>query len=419
MLLRPIVWTPEGTIRFLDQRLLPGREVWVECRDFHSLLSAIRDMAVRGAPALGIASAMGLALGARDLPEDDRERFEAGFFCLVEALKQTRPTARNLFWAVERMSALVREERHLSLPRLKERLQEEAQALAEEDLKANQALGEWGQSLLPQRARVLTHCNAGALATGGHGTALGVIRSAWKAGKEILVYVTETRPLLQGSRLTAWELAREGIPLLLITDSMAGYFMARGEIDLVLVGADRIAANGDTANKIGTYTLAVLAYTHGIPFYVAAPLSTFDPERKDGSEIPIEHRDEEEVKSLGGQQLAPEGVKAANPAFDVTPSAYISAFITERGILHSPFPEAIAEALGGPSRDVERPQSQRKGAASGEWTEGPPGGVPPAYLGETGPPDSRPGRIPGKGEDPGGGSPMSHRPGGATGSASA
>ncbi|MDH7500799.1 MAG: S-methyl-5-thioribose-1-phosphate isomerase, partial [candidate division NC10 bacterium] len=349
----PIEWTAEGTLRLLDQRLLPNKEVWVECPDFPSVLSAIREMLIRGAPALGIAAAMGLALGARGLPDSSYQAFLAGFASLSQAMGGTRPTARNLFWAIDRMARVVRESRELAVPQIKERLIREALAIAEEDVRVNRALSEFGKALLPRGARILTHCNAGALATGGHGTALGVIRSAFAEGNQILVYVDETRPYLQGSRLTAWELVEDQIPMVLITDSMAGYFMARGEIDLVLVGADRIAANGDTANKIGTYSLAILSWAHRIPFYVAAPLSTFDPTQRSGQQIPIEYRGEEEVKCFQGFPVAPAQARAANPAFDITPGAYINCFITEVGILHPPYEESKERALRGPRRSAK------------------------------------------------------------------
>jgi methylthioribose-1-phosphate isomerase len=288
---------------------------------------------------------MGLALGARRLPERDYEVFRAGFDSLAQAMGKTRPTARNLFWAIEEMLRVVREGHRLPVPQLKERLVEEALGIAERDLRANLALSEEGKSLIPKEAKILTHCNAGALATGGHGTALGVIRSAFAEGKQILVYVDETRPCLQGSRLTAWELTRDQIPFLLITDNMAGYFMGKEEIDLVLVGADRIAANGDTANKIGTYSLAVLARAHGIPFYVAAPLSTFDPSKPSGAEIPIEYRGEEEIRCFQGFPVAPAESRVANPAFDVTPGHYVSCFITEGGLLRPPYADSISKVL--------------------------------------------------------------------------
>ena len=346
MPLKPIEWTAEATIRLLDQRMLPHQEVWVECRDFPSVLSAIRDMLIRGAPALAIAAAMGFALGAQALPEEDPGAFAAGFRALAEEMGKTRPTARNLFWAIERMARVVQESQSLSIPMLKERLIQEALAIAAEDLRTNLKLSELGKALIPRGARILTHCNAGALATGGHGTALGVIRSAFAEGNPILVYVDETRPYLQGSRLTAWELMQDQIPMVLITDSMAGYFMAKGEIDLVLVGADRVAANGDTANKIGTYSLSVLCRAHRIPFYVAAPLSSFDPSTANGAEIVIEQRGEDEVRCVQGVLVAPAGARAANPAFDITPGDQISGFITERGILRPPYHQSIPEALG-------------------------------------------------------------------------
>jgi len=353
--LKPIEWTDQSTIRLLDQRALPQREIWIECRDFPAVLAAIRDMLIRGAPALGIAAAMGLALGAQGLPESSHEAFAAEFRSLCEAMGNTRPTARNLFWAIERMMRLVEEGHQLTIPRLKERLIREALTIAEQDLHTNLALSEFGKALIPKGARILTHCNAGALATGGHGTALGVIRSAFAEGNPILVYVDETRPCLQGARLTAWELMKDQIPMVLIADNMAGYFMAKGEIDLVLVGADRIAANGDTANKIGTYTLSVLCKAHQIPFYVAAPLSTFDTSKKSGAEIPIEYRSEEEVKCFQGVSVAPAGGRAANPAFDITPGENVTSFITEKGILRPPYQETIRWVLGSSSSGGKGP----------------------------------------------------------------
>jgi len=362
-LLKPIEWTDQSTIRLLDQRMLPQREIWVECRDFPAVLASIRDMLIRGAPALGIAAAMGLALGAQELPGSSAEAFAAEFRSLGEAMGKTRPTARNLFWAIERMMRVVEEGHRLPIPRLKERLVQEALAIAEEDLHANLTLSEFGKALIPKGARILTHCNAGALATGGHGTALGVIRSAFAEGNPVLVYVDETRPYLQGSRLTTWELLKDRIPTILISDNMAGYFMAKGEIDLVLVGADRVAANGDTANKIGTYTLSVLCKAHQIPFYVAAPLSTFDTSKKSGAEIPIEHRSGEEVKCFQGVLVAPAEGRAANPAFDITPGENITSFITEKGILRPPYQETIRWALGSSSSGEEGPKEHGKGEA--------------------------------------------------------
>lgn len=307
MAVEPIRWHGDR-LELLDQRLLPDRTVYVTCRTAAEVAQAIRDMVVRGAPAIGCAAAFGVAL--------DRGSKEA-----FDILAKSRPTAVNLFWALERM-------KKAKDPKA------EAEAIFAEDLAANRAMGKLGAELIPQGARVMTHCNTGALATAGHGTALGVIRSA--KSKNISVIANETRPYLQGARLTAYEMVQEGIPCTLITDSTAGHLMSRGEVDVVVVGADRIAANGDVANKIGTYALAVLAKRHGIPFYVAAPLSSFDPKIPDGSRIPIEERPAGEVTGYGDKRWAPEGVAVRNPAFDVTPAELITAIITERGVVLSP-----------------------------------------------------------------------------------
>jgi methylthioribose-1-phosphate isomerase len=317
---QPIRWRGDR-LELLDQRLLPGQAVYLTCRTAAEVAAAIRDMVVRGAPAIGCAAAFGIAL------ENKSGRpLEAAF----KALAASRPTAVNLFWALDRMKKA-------------KDLEAEAIAIYEEDLAANHAIGRLGAELIRERARVMTHCNAGALATAGYGTALGVIRAA--KGKNISVIANETRPYLQGARLTAWELVQEGIPCTLITDGMAGHLMSRGEVDLVIVGADRIAANGDVANKIGTYPLAVLAKRHGIPFYVAAPLSTFDPKIPDGSHIPIEERPAAEVTGYRGARWAPEGVSVRNPAFDVTPAELITAIISEKGIASPPYRESIAALL--------------------------------------------------------------------------
>ena len=336
-----MAWTERGTVRLIDQTRLPTEEVYVECRDFAAVYHAIRSMQVRGAPAIGVVAAMGMALGALAIRAEEFPAFFAELERLAREMVTARPTAVNLAWAVRRILRCAEKHRDLPMGAVRDALVREACLMQEEDVAANRAMGRHGQALLPDGARVLTHCNAGALATAGYGTALGVIRAAVEAGKRIAVWVDETRPFLQGARLTAWELHRDGIPVTLITDNMAGHFMQRGQVDAVVVGADRIAANGDTANKIGTYALAVLARAHGIPFYVAAPLSTVDLEVPDGSGIPIEERAPEEVTHLAGRPLAPAGVGVANPAFDVTPAAYITAIATEQGIARAPYAESL------------------------------------------------------------------------------
>jgi methylthioribose-1-phosphate isomerase len=313
---QPIRWRGD-CLELLDQRLLPDKELYVTCRSAEQVAQAIRDMVVRGAPAIGCAAAFGVVL-SRGVP------------AAYEVLAKSRPTAVNLSWALERMKKA-------------QDLEAEAIAIYEEDIAANRAMGRLGAALIPEGARVMTHCNTGALATAGYGTALGVIRSA--KHKKISVIANETRPYLQGARLTAWELVQEGIPCTLITDSMAGHLMSKGEVDVVVVGADRIAANGDVANKIGTYALAVLAKRHGIPFYVAAPLSTFDPKIPDGSRIPIEERPAAEVTGYRGTRWAPEGVSVRNPAFDVTPAELVTGIICEKGIASPPYRESIAALL--------------------------------------------------------------------------
>ncbi|MGQ9478043.1 MAG: S-methyl-5-thioribose-1-phosphate isomerase [Candidatus Bipolaricaulia bacterium] len=342
MMIQPLRYR-DGAVELLDQTKLPGEVVVLKIRGFRELARAIREMRVRGAPAIGLAAAYGVVLGLRDLK--DETSLDQRFQEVVEELKRTRPTAVNLFWALERMTRAFERDRDKGLSGLKEALLTEAEQIHRENLEADRAIGHFGAELLPEETMVLTHCNTGALATGGYGTALGVVRSAWELGKLKKVLVCETRPLLQGARLTAWELEQEGIPYELITDSAAGHLMARGEVGAVIVGADRIARNGDTANKIGTYALAVLAHYHKIPFYVAAPTSTLDPSIADGRRIPLEERSPEEVIQLGGLRLAPAGAKARNPAFDVTPHRLISAIITERGVLRPPFVEAIANVL--------------------------------------------------------------------------
>ncbi len=341
-MLRPIEYLPPGRVRFLDQTLLPAEERWIETDDYNVVAEAIRGLRVRGAPLIGIAAAYGLALAAqRDDASDPSSLHRA-----AEVLLATRPTAVNLAWAIRRMLATAQGARDASARR--EALVAEAIRIHEEDIAANRRIGEAGAALLPARCAVLTHCNAGSLATGGYGTALGVIRSAYAQGKLTRVYHTETRPLLQGARLTAWELQREGIPATLIPDSAAGIIIRRGLVQAVVVGADRIAANGDVANKIGTYPIALLAREHGIPFYVAAPTSTLDPSTANGDLIPIEERSPEEVTSMCGLRVAPPSVQAANPAFDVTPAGLISAIITEKGVARPPFevtlPDVVSES---------------------------------------------------------------------------
>ncbi len=330
--IRPIRFVA-GKCQMLDQRLLPTREVWHDYTSWQEVAEAIRTMVVRGAPAIGIAAAIGAWFGARDIETDVSQEFFAEFQDICRELAATRPTAVNLAWALNRMQNFAEANLDRSVLELKIGLEYEALAIAQEDEQINRKLGRFGAELIPDQARILTHCNAGALATGGYGTALGVIRAAVAAGKQVTVVADETRPFLQGSRLTAWELQRDGIPVTLICDNMAGYLMQQGQIDCVIVGADRIAANGDVANKIGTYTVAVLAREHQIPFYVAAPVSTIDISLPDGSHIPIEERDVREVTHLGDTPLAPDGIKVRNPAFDVTPQHLVTAIITERGVI--------------------------------------------------------------------------------------
>src|SRR5271165_5284971 len=345
-MIKTLEWTDAG-VRFIDQTKLPTEEIYVICKNYEEVANAIRTMIVRGAPAIGVAAAMGVALGAlqsqaRTLPEFERE-----FDAICDVLAGTRPTAVNLFWAIRRMREKFERLRTQPLEKIKAELVAEAQRMHVEDIAANEAMGRHGAVLLPSSGGVLTHCNAGALATAGYGTALGVIRAAVESGKQIHVFADETRPFLQGSRLTAWELMKDGIATTLIADNMAGAMMRLGKIDAVVVGADRIAANGDVANKIGTYMVAVLAKEHGIPFYVAAPISTVDLNTPDGSKIPIEQRASREVTHLAGKQIAPDAVRVENPAFDVTPSKYVTAIITERGVARAPYQETLAELVAG------------------------------------------------------------------------
>lgn len=323
----------------IDQRLLPAREVIRTYRDYRAVAEAIRTMVIRGAPAIGVAAAMGVALGIKGTAG---EAALARFTRVAKTLKATRPTAVNLAWAVDRMGVVLHESLALDARRLFERMRREAIAIYEEDLAANRSLGHHGASLLDSPATVLTHCNAGALATAGYGTALGVVRAAREQGKEIRVFADETRPFLQGSRLTAWELRKDRIPVTVIADNMAGSVLRSGQVHCVIVGTDRTAANGDVANKIGTYPLAVLARRHNVPFYVAAPLSSIDLECPDGGAIPIEERSPKEITEFGGRQITPKGVTVFNPAFDVTPAELVTAIITENGIAHPPFAENLA-----------------------------------------------------------------------------
>jgi methylthioribose-1-phosphate isomerase len=343
-MLPTIDWKDDGIV-MVDQRKLPSSEVYVQCKTANDVAKAIKTMVIRGAPAIGVAAAMGIALGMERSKQTGTRQFATEFQKTCDLMSATRPTAVNLFWAIERMKrvfsdgALAGE----SVDQLKARLKTEAQRIHDEDVASCRSIGMYGAPLVPTEARVLTHCNAGALATAGYGTALGVIRGAIEAGKRVKVLADETRPFLQGSRLTAWELLKDGIDTTVITDNMAGALMRDAQIDLVVVGADRIAANGDTANKIGTYTLAVLAKEHGIPFYVAAPWSTVDLAMPDGSGIPIEQRHAREVTHVGSNQVAPDGARIRNPAFDVTPHRFITAIITDRGVFHPPFSKALAD----------------------------------------------------------------------------
>ena len=344
MSFRTIEWRNNKVI-MIDQTRLPGEEAYNEYDDYRNVAEAIRGMVVRGAPAIGVAAAMGIALGARDIIADTFESFYQQLCNVCEVMAKTRPTAVNLFWAIDRMKRTAQDNREKDTNTLREILRDEAIRIEEEDLAICRALGKNGAELIPTDATILTHCNAGGLATAGYGTALGVIRAAHEAGKNIQVFADETRPWLQGARLTCWELMKEKIPVTLISDNMAGFFMSKGEISCCVVGADRIAANGDTANKIGTYSVAVLARENNIPFYVAAPLSTFDLSLKSGADIPIEERHAREVTHLQGFPLAPEGVRVRNPAFDVTPARYITAIITEKGVVTGDYENALQELV--------------------------------------------------------------------------
>ena len=339
----PTIDWQNDEIVMVDQRKLPGHEVYVRCKTAAEVARAIKTMVIRGAPAIGVAAAMGIALGMRRSAAKGTRQFAVDFNKLCDVMAGTRPTAVNLFWAIERMkrSFAAGAQAGESVDEIRDRLAREARAIHDEDVQSCRAMGQHGAVLVPDNARILTHCNAGALATAGYGTALGVIRAAAELGKVAQVFADETRPFLQGARLTAWELVRDNVPTTVITESMAGPLMRRGEVDMIVVGADRIAANGDVANKIGTYTVALLADAHTVPFYVAAPLSTIDLSTPDGDHIPIEQRNPREITHLGSTRLAPEGAGIWNPAFDITPHRLITGIITERGIARPPYDESL------------------------------------------------------------------------------
>ncbi len=347
----PTVEWKDGIVRMLDQTKLPLEVVYNDCKDYQTVARGIKELWVRGAPAIGVSAAMGLALGARQISATTFDEFWSKFEEICASMAATRPTAVNLFWAIERVKNLVQDHKDKGLDDIRQLLVEESQLMLNEDIATNKKLGSYGAAFVSDEDNIITHCNAGAIATAGYGTAEGVMRAAVEQGKKIHVYVDETRPVLQGARLTAWELMQEHIPCTLITDSMAGYFMYHDMIDLAIVGADRIAANGDVANKIGTYSLSVLCKEHGIPFYVAAPLSTIDFKMESGLLIPIEERDTREVTHVFGKvQIAPDGVKAANPAFDVTPARYITAIITEKGAFHPRDIHKLADSKTDPEK---------------------------------------------------------------------
>jgi methylthioribose-1-phosphate isomerase len=339
--MKPVEWLG-NRLKIIDQTQLPGKVVFVELRDYAEVAAAIKGMKVRGAPAIGVAAAYGIALGAQNTKAENKAKFLSQFDRILQTFAAARPTAVNLFRAIDRMKKVAAA---ADFTTIKQALIDEAKSIHAEEEAATRRLSQLGAGLIKDGFTILTHCNTGSLATAGYGTALGVIKAAWEQGKKIEVIATETRPLLQGARLTAWELMQDNIPVTLITDSMAGYFMSRGKVNCVIVGADRIAANGDTANKIGSYTLAVLANENGIPFYVAAPTSTIDLSLSSGEGIPIEERNPEEVTSIGGIRLAPKGVTAANPAFDITPHKYITAIITEKGIIREPYANSLKRVI--------------------------------------------------------------------------
>ncbi len=340
-MIKTIFWKNNSVI-LIDQNALPLTEKYVTCKSYKEVIACIKDLTVRGAPAIGVAAAMAAALGTLNLPALPPQEFRRKFFAICDEIARSRPTARNLFWALERMKKCFDHGKNFNQRHLVKILVNEAKRVCAEDIEINRRMGRYGSRLINNHDNILTHCNAGALATAGYGTALGVIRAAREQGKKLHVYVDETRPVLQGARLTTWELKKEKIPYTLITDNMAGFLMQQGRIDKIIVGADRIAANGDTANKIGTYSLAILAKAHRIPLYIAAPLSTIDVSLKTGKSIPIEERKNEEVTNFKGVRSAPEKTKVYNPAFDVTPAQLITAIITEKGILRKPFRNSIA-----------------------------------------------------------------------------
>jgi methylthioribose-1-phosphate isomerase len=331
----------DGIVRMIDQTRLPLEEVFVDCATINDVANAIKTMVVRGAPAIGVSAAMGVSLGAESIQEESFESFYSELEKKCLTLAKSRPTAVNLAWGIERMKRVARESKSLTIPELKKRLKQEAINICKEDIECNMAMGNFGQTLIKDGSTILTHCNAGALATAGFGTALGVIRAAVNAGKKIEVLADETRPFLQGARLTVWELMQDNIPVKLITDNMSGFFMKKKQVDAVVVGADRIAGNGDIANKIGTYMVAVMAQKHSIPFYVAAPISTLDLSLSCGDEIPIEQRSGDEVTYLNNKRITPEGANVAHPAFDITPNDLVTAIITDRGIAEQPYSTSL------------------------------------------------------------------------------
>jgi methylthioribose-1-phosphate isomerase len=341
-MIKTIEWIDAG-VRFIDQTKLPTEETYVTCKTYNEVADAIRTMIVRGAPALGVSGAMGVAIGVRESQANDIPSLRCELDHICDVLAATRPTAVNLFWGIGRMKQKFEELSARPIPEIKQAMVAEGQRMLAEDIATNQAMGKHGAVLLPASGGILTHCNAGALCAAGYGTALGVIRSAIATGKKLHVFADETRPFLQGARLTAWELMKDGIPTTVISDNMAGAIMRQGKIDAVVVGADRIAANGDVANKIGTYMVAVLAKENSIPFYVAAPFSTVDMNTPDGSGIPIEQRSAREVTHMAGKQITPDGVGIENPAFDVTPHQYVTAIITERGVVREPYFESLRQ----------------------------------------------------------------------------
>lgn len=361
-MLPTIAWQDQ-IIVMVDQRKLPGQEIYVQCKTPQAVAKAITTMVIRGAPAIGVAAAMGIAMGMRQSKATGTRQFTVEFNQLCDLMAGTRPTAVNLFWAIDRMKRVFGEAARSgeSVDGLKARLETEANAIHDEDVASCKSMGQYGAVVVPDRARILTHCNAGALATAGYGTALGVIRAAAEQGKVAAVFADETRPFLQGARLTAWELVRDGIPTTVITESMAGPLMRKAGLDMVVVGADRIAANGDVANKIGTYTVAMMAKAHGVPFYVAAPLSTIDLGTPDGSHIPIEERNAREITHVGTTALTPEGASVWNPAFDVTPNELVAGIITERGIARAPYSESLPALFGPEPAGPERAEGESNG----------------------------------------------------------